>query len=310
MHTSLDHDNNVHQRQSRAPRAHGHPAWMRVVGALAAFCLAGLAQAAAPAEMTPEQRQQEMRSLPWVEGPNKVGVGTRAEVKIEPGQHYLDDKNSGKFLSLTGNLPSPGESILLGEGWWAAFNFAEVGYVKDNEKLDPDALLKELKGIDGPANEERKRRGMPTLHTVGWVVPPHYDPQTKHLEFGLRMRSDGSNEPFVNYTVRMLGRTGYENVILVSSQENLTQNVKALKTTLQGFDFKSGEKYAEFKPGDRVAEFGLGALIVGGGTALLAKTGWWKGILAALAAGWKLVAIAVAGLGAGIVNLFKRKKSH
>jgi uncharacterized membrane-anchored protein len=57
--------------------------------------------------------------------------------------------------------------------------------VKDNETLDADALLKSLRDSDKASNEERKRLGMPSLHTLGWSVPPHYDAETKRLEWGL-----------------------------------------------------------------------------------------------------------------------------
>src|SRR5205085_12364183 len=125
--------------------------------------------------------------------------------------------------------------------------------VKDDEKLDPDALLSQLKKSDGPANEERRKRGFSEMHTDGWAVPPHYDSETKHLEWGLKLHSQDSPEPVINYTVRLLGRTGYENVVLVTGADTLAGDIKELKATLKSFDFNSGEKYAEFKQGDRVA---------------------------------------------------------
>ena len=115
------------------------------------WCGASLALAA---DTTPEQRRDGLAALPWVQGPQEVAVGPRAQLNLGAGQRFLVEKDSGKFLELTGNLPSPGESIMLADGWWAAFDFAEVGYVKDDEKLDPDALLKqfpiggEIKGPD------------------------------------------------------------------------------------------------------------------------------------------------------------------
>jgi uncharacterized membrane-anchored protein len=139
-------------------------------------------------------------------------------------------------------------------------------------------------------------------------VPPHYDASTKHLEWGLKLHSQDNPRPIINYTVRLLGRTGYENVVLVSSPEELEQNVAALKATLKSFSFNSGERYDEFKPGDHIAEFGLGALVVGGATAALVKSGFWKTILVALAAGWKLVLGAVVVVLAGIGKFFGRKK--
>jgi len=273
------------------------------------MCLVLAGACAQAADLTPEQRRDGLASLPWVKGPADVGVGDKAKLKLGDGLGFLPEKESGRFLELTGNLPSPGESILVSDTWWAAFDFADVGYVKDDEKLDPDALLKDLKSHDEPANVERRKRGLSEMHTDGWAVPPHYDPDTKHLEWGLKLHTQDHPEPVINYTVRLLGRNGYENVILVSSPEGLDRNVAALKGVLKTFEFNAGEKYSEFKQGDRIAEFGLGALIVGGTAAALAKTGFWKTILVALAAGWKVVLGGLGIVAAGLGNLFKKKKA-
>lgn len=271
---------------------------------------AGLAIVAAQAaEPTPEQRREQIMKLGWVEGPTHAGIGDKAAIDTPAQTRFLPERDGERFLELTGNLPEPGNSVLVGSNWWATFAFSPVGYVKDDEKLDADALLKQIRSGDEPSNEERRKRGLPQLWTEGWFVPPHYDEETKRLEWGLRLRSEGSSEPGVNYTVRVLGRTGYESVILVSSPETLNQDVKELKAILKTFDFKPGEKYAEFKQGDRVAQFGLGALIVGGAAAVAAKSGLWKSLLAALAAGWKLVAAAGVALFAGIAKLFGRRRA-
>ncbi|MFL6664634.1 MAG: DUF2167 domain-containing protein [Rhizobacter sp.] len=279
---------------------------MRAAGALCLWMACAMAQAA---DMSPDERRAAVSALPWVKGPSDVGVGGKAQLKLAEGQGFLAEKDSGRFLELTGNLPSPGESILVARGWWAVFDFADVGYIKDDEKLDADELLKQLKGNDAPANEERRKRGFPEMHTDGWAVPPHYDSDTKHLEWGLKLRSADSPEPVINYTVRLLGRTGYENVVLVTGADTLAGDINELKATLKSFDFNSGEKYAEFKQGDRVAQFGLAALVVGGAAAALVKTGFWKTILVALAASWKLIAGVVVAALAGIGKLFGRNKT-
>jgi uncharacterized membrane-anchored protein len=122
----------------------------------------------------------------------------------------------------------------------------------------------------------------------------------------LKVRSN--NESIINYTVRILGRSGYESAILVSDPEQLEGDVRAFKAALQGFNFNSGERYSEFKPGDRVAEFGLAALVAGGAAAIATKTGFWKGIAVFFAAFWKLIlGVGVAAL-TGIGKLFKRDK--
>jgi len=272
---------------------------------VAALAVAAVHSSAAP---SPEERRAAMAALPWKQGPATGPLGDKATMSVPKDAALLGEDGSIKFMELTGNLPTPGYSIVASDGWFAAFSFSPVGYVKDDEKIDADALLKDLKAQDGPSNEERRSRGLPELTTEGWYVPPHYDPTTKHLEWGMKLRSGNDKEALINYTVRVLGRTGYESVVLVSSPETLDSDVRSFKTVLSGFNFNAGERYAEFKPGDRVAEFGLAALVAGGAAAVAAKTGLWKVVLGFLVASWKLVAGAAVALVVGIGKFFKGKK--
>ena len=279
--------------------------WMLAVLGLAL----GAAAWGAEGESTAEQRRAQFQALKWQEGPATAALGGNATLKLPAGARFLDETEGAKFLKLTGNLPSP-ESILVGDNWWAAFSFSPVGYVKDDEKIDADALLKSMKEQDGPANAERRKLGMSELHTDGWHIPPHYDAASKHLEWALKLRSPGSDTPTINYTVRLLGRSGYESAILVSDPQTLDADVKAFKAMLKDFDFKSGEKYTEFKQGDRVAEFGLMALVAGGAAAVVTKTGFWKVIVGFFAAFWKLILAGVVAVFWGIAKLFGKKKEQ
>lgn len=254
-----------------------------------------------------EDAGKAIRSLPWQRGPASGTISGKGTLKLPQGTGLLDQKSSGKFLEYTGNLPSDEHNILMGDGWWAAFDFHPVGYVKDDEKIDADAILKSMKDSDAPANEERRKHGLEELTTDGWAVPPHYDPQTRSLEWGVRLKVAGQKEPAVNYTVRMLGRTGYEAATLVSSPDSLQQDIVAFKTALKGFDFNAGEKYSEFKQGDRIAEFGLAALVAGGAAAVAVKTGFWKVLIGGLAAFWKFIAAGVVALLAFFGKMFKRE---
>jgi uncharacterized membrane-anchored protein len=252
--------------------------------------------------------QEELRKLAWQRGPIDGRIAAKATIKVPPGYVFLDEKNTSRFLQLAGNPPRDGHYLFAPEGleWFAVFSFDATGYVKDDEKIDPDALLKSLKESDAPANDERKRLGMSPLYTVGWEVPPHYDGGTKRLEWGLRLKS---GEHFtVNYTSRLLGRTGVMSAILVADPQTLAKDTQAFKAGLQEFNYVAGEKYAEFKPGDRIAEYGLAALVLGGAAALATKKGFWAAIVTFFAAFWKLIlGVGVAAL-AGLGSLFKKKQ--
>jgi uncharacterized membrane-anchored protein len=246
-----------------------------------------------------QEPPSEFQSLDWHNGPSTEAIGSKATIDIAEEMAFLDAAGTEKFLRLTGNIPSPNHYVLVSKqgNWWAIFNFDDSGYVKDDEKIDADELLKTLKDSDEAGNEERKRLGISPLYTEGWQVPPHYDTVTKRLEWGLKLRS---NEGIVlNYTVRLLGRTGVMNATLVSSPETLDKDVASFKTALAGYEFIGGQRYAEFQPGDKVAEYGLAALVLGGGAAIAAKTGF-------LAKFWKLIVIAFVGLFAAIGKFFKR----
>lgn len=281
---------------------------------LACGCCGAMAQGSGAAGAQPADDLPlggEFAKLPWQRGPATGPVGERAQLEIPKASGLLPEASGARFLELTGNLPEPGHTVLVRGDWWAVFSFQESGYIKDDEKLDADALLKSLRDTDREANEQRRKRGIAEIYTDGWAVPPHYDTASKQLEWGLRLHSSSNPKPVVNYTMRILGRHGYESVVLVTDEQTLERDVKELRAMLaSGFRFNGGERYDEFKPGDHVAEFGLGALVLGGAAAAAVKGGWFKGLLAALAAGWKLVAAGVVALFAGIGKLFRRGSSQ
>jgi len=259
------------------------------------------------AEEKPGEAENPFHKLDWHKGPQTENIASKATLKTDETMAFLDEANSKKFLELTGNIPESGNFILVStqKDWWATFSFDSIGYVKDDEKIDADALLKEIKDGDEASNEERKKLGLTPLHTEGWYIPPHYDAQTKRLEWGLKLNSDG--QTVLNYTIRLLGRTGVMNATLVSSPETLDEDVKAFKAALPGFEFNSGERYAEYQEGDRVAEYGLAALIAGGAAAVATKKGFWGVIAGFLAAAWKVIAAVAVGAVAWLRSLFAKK---
>lgn len=207
--------------------------------AMLLFCIPMMAFA----QSKPEEAPNPLSSLAWQIGPTEEQIGTQATLQVPDGYAFLDEGNTRKFLELMGNPPRDGHYLIAPESlkWFAVFSFDPSGYVKDDEKIDPDQLLKALKESDEPANDERKRLGMPAIYTDGWDVTPHYDAETKRLEWGVRLRTD-ENEQIVNYTSRLLGRSGVMSAILVSDPESLRADAIEFKSTLNGFNFVSGEQ--------------------------------------------------------------------
>ena len=257
--------------------------------------------AAAQQPRDPQDVVKQIQGLGWVHGPADANIGGLATITVPKGLSFLDGPNTRKFLELNLNPPRDDHYTLSSQdlSWFAVFYFESAGYVKDDEKLDPDALLKSLQGSDDRANAERKRLSMPAINTVGWHVPPHYDPETKRLEWGVKLRQSDVGTDVVNYTIRILGRRGVMHVTLVSDPRELDKDIVAFKGALGGYGFVAGETYAEFKAGDRVAEYGLAALVLGGAAAVATKTGFGKALI-------KFIGIGVVALFGAVAAFFRK----
>lgn len=262
---------------------------------------------AAQAQREPGQIIEELQKLAWQRAPGEGTIGAKAKIRIPEGYSFLDERNTRRFLELMGNPPRDGHYLIAPANldWFAVFSFDPVGYVKDDEKIDAAALLESLKKSDAPGNEERKRLGMAPIYTDGWHVPPHYDSNTKRLEWGMRLR-DEKGGMHVNYTSRLLGRSGVMSAILVTSPQTLNDDMQAFNGALAGYKFVAGEQYAEFKSGDKIAEYGLAALVLGGGAAAAAKAGLFKSLGKFI---WVIIGGAVMGAWALLKKFWGRKET-
>ena len=145
------------------------------------------------------------------------------------------------------------------------------------------------------------------MEVLGWQTPPHYDTQTNRLEWAVTGKDLKSNFEVVNFNTRILGRGGVMSVVLIAVPQDMSAATDEFKSTLAGFSYSAGQRYAEYKPGDKVAKYGLAALVTGGAAAIAVKTGLWKVIVGAAVAGWKFIAAAFVALFGGLAKRFKRK---
>lgn len=250
-------------------------------------------------------------SLPWQVGPTTVKLGSRATLKVPDGYAFLDPAGTRSLNEVLHNPPSNGDEYTLAPKtlhWVAFFSYEDIGYVKDNEKLDPDAILQSYREGTTEQNKERKARGWDELNILGWSAKPEYDTQIKSLAWSILLDDVQTHAHIVNYNTRLLGRHGVMDVTVVTPPQRLASSIADFKSTLPGFQYSSGESYAEYRPGDKVAEYGLAALITGGALAVAAKKGLFKVIGGFLIAAWKLIAAGLVAVGAWFKNLFKKKQ--
>lgn len=249
---------------------------------------------------------KDVSELAWVEGPTTAQIAGKATLKVPEGYAFLDPAGAREFNRLTENPDSGVNEYVLAKddlSWVAFFTFDPVGYVKDDEKLEADDLLKSVTEGTEASNEERKRNGWDAVHVTGWAFKPQYDGGIKSLEWAFRLKGEKSEGESVNYNTRLLGRRGVMQVLLVTGQDGLQTSVSDFKARLPGFSFTDGERYADFRPGDHVAEYGLAALVTGGAAAVAAKKGVFAAIGIFLLKMWKLLLVGLVG-GFAVIRKF------
>jgi uncharacterized membrane-anchored protein len=253
--------------------------------------------------------RQKLSALHWVNGPQKVQLFGNSSLQVPADYVFLDQAETAKLQALEHNLSNGTEYFFAPKNgrWEVFFSYSDDGYVKDDEKINEAALLKNIQENTVAGNKMRRERGWDEMQVVGWQTAPHYETQANRLEWAIDGKNLRTNDVVVNFNTRILGRGGVMSAVLVSSPDSLDDAIADFKSTLTGFEYLPGKRYAEYKPGDKIAKYGLAALITGGAAAIAVKTGLWKVILGGLVAGWKFIAAAAAAIFGGLARRFKRK---
>ena len=252
-------------------------------------------------------------SLDFVEsGVVEIGDGL-ASVAVPAGFKFLNgDDGEMVLVDLWGNPPSaPGERSLGMlfpaeggpadlEGYAINITFVEEGYIDDSDAkdIDYDELLETMQSDFSDSNDERVQMGYDPIELVGWASEPFYDSGQKKLHWALELQFGEDELHTLNYHIRILGRRGYLNCNVIGDMNSLPEVQRQIGTILPSISFNDGHRYADFDSKlDEVAAYGIGGLIAG---KMLAKAGLLATLGVMLAKFWKIIALAVVGLLAGL----------
>jgi uncharacterized membrane-anchored protein len=275
------------------------------------------ADSAAPAENEPAPAEGGQR-LPWQPGPKPLDLGHGIKLDLPEGFAFLGKPEAGQLMEKMGNLHNEDMlGLVVSKDENAEFvvtiDYEDTGHIKDDEELDAKELLESIQEGEDEYNAERKKLGFSAIHAAGWDESPHYDKQKHQLIWGLIVEaSDGGS---INYNTRILGRTGFVSLNLLTDKEHLAQYKPAGALLLANTSFEAGKRYADFDAStDKVAEYGLTGLVLGGaglGLAKAAKIGllakFGKVLIGLLIAGKKVIVVGVIAAIAGLRALFRKK---
>jgi len=263
----------------------------------------------------------EGERLPWQPGPARIELGHELSLELPDRYMYLPPDAAGKVLERMGSFHNEdvlgiATSTAEEANWFVVISYDAEGFVKDDESIDGDALLSDMReGLD-EANDEREEHGFERLALDGWAEPPRYERDQHHLVWALIVSDkDGKS---VNYNTRILGRHGYASLNLVTDPSTLAQFKPDAETLLGSTSFGPGARYEDFQEGsDKTAEYGLAGLIAAGagvGAGKLVKLGllakFWKVILLGFAAGKKIIFVGLAAGAAYVKKLLAARKSQ
>jgi uncharacterized membrane-anchored protein len=247
----------------------------------------------------------------WSKGPAHVDLGSDiAQMELPEGYAFAGPDDARTLLRSMGNRPTGSELGLLvpsseDQNWFIVFSWQPVGFVKDDEKdkIDADAILKNIQEATEEGNTWRKENNLPALKVIGWAEPPRYDERTNNLVWATLAESEGGGRS-VNYNMRLLGRRGIVSATLVEDPELLAKSKPFAYAAMEKFSFKQGSRYSEWQQGDKVAEYGLTALVAAGAGATAAKLGFFGFLGKLFAKGGKAIVAGVLALLAGLGKLW------
>ncbi|KNY29422.1 DUF2167 domain-containing protein [Pseudobacteroides cellulosolvens] len=213
--------------------------------------------------------------ITWKEqdSPGTFNIGEDlAIIKLDAGFKFIDKENCAKFMESLPEIPDDSDLAIIRfenatSNGYVNFSYDKVGYILDDTSSirDEKLLLDEIIKSNEKFNEERIKKNIPPLYIVDWDEKPHYEKNLNTLVWSYLCQTDkDTNDRFINYDFRILGRFGYMNVKLVCSVEEKEWAKTMLNKIINGFEYRPGKKYSDYnKSQDKVSNLKLGSLITG-----------------------------------------------
>ena len=154
-----------------------------------------LATSFMPAMAQESDGDSAISDLPWQVGPTKGQIGDKATIDVPEGYAFLGAEGTRQLNEMLQNPPTGADEYTLAPkdlNWFSFFSFDDVGYVKDDEKLDTADILASIKEGTEASNAERRKRGWETMRIEGWSFQPQYDKQLNLLEWAILAEAENS----------------------------------------------------------------------------------------------------------------------
>ena len=105
----------------------------------------------------------------WQLGPKPLELGHDVQLALPPGYVFLGMPDADRFLKKNGSFDNEGVlGVVMSQdekqSWGIILDYQDAGYVKDDEKLDSDALLKAIREGTEAGQQGARRARLPRAH--------------------------------------------------------------------------------------------------------------------------------------------------
>ncbi len=273
---------------------------------LAAASLTAAALATAPSNTSSINAQ--IQKMNWEKGTLHL-ASSHAAVAQPPSLRMIRDRDARKFDALMNGVTDDAVEAVSADrktGDIVVFEYTDSGYVKADDwtSLDPNQMLQDIKDNTEQANQDRKTKGIPAIHVVGWLEKPQYDKATGTVRWSIAAKTDTLRT--FNAIALILGRHGYQKLTWVGTQNEYKARGGLLDTVVRADRFDKGARYKDYVAGDKIAEVGLAALVGAVAGAGLAKVGFFAGLLLL----FKKLAILIIAVAVGAYRWIRQRFSR
>ena len=197
----------------------------------------------------------------WVTGPATGALRDFADINVPEGYRFATE-DQARILFRMNNQAAPPElaGVLtpVSGKWLIVFKYAQLGYLKEEDRVDALAIMTGMRQKVQRQNELMARPGANMITMLDWEKEPDYNRGEHTLEWAIRAQTPAGTS--VNHIYCALGRNGVLSAILVQPRQLLADAVP-MKQLMSGITFRAGYGYADYRGGDAVSTRNLASLI-------------------------------------------------
>lgn len=203
--------------------------------------------------------------LDWKEAGNHKLPLSNSTLSVPKNHHLVLGEDARTLDAMTGNFRNELiEAATFNENYDSMVIFLSIneGYVSLNDwnRVDPEAMLKEISERTEEENLERKKQNLSAIHVIDWLKKPQLNKDKKTVSWAIEAEVE-DKERFVNAVAIKLGRYGYEKLIWVTDKSKYIPEKGELDLMMQAHCFDRGYRYSDFSKGDKVAKYGIASLV-------------------------------------------------